>query len=60
MYCVCLMLFEIVLKVARDALVQVNLVAPVHVVALSGVEEEVGLCAGVFTCADKGKAMLMP
>ena len=47
-----------VFEVARDALVEVDHVAPHHVVALSGIDEVVGLGAGVFAGAEKGEGVL--
>ena len=47
-----------VFEVARDALVEVDHVAPHHVVALSGIDEVVGLGAGVFAGAEEGEGVL--
>ena len=50
--------FEMVFEVARDALVEVDHIATGHVVALSGIDEVVGLCAGVFAGTEEGEGVL--
>ena len=50
--------FEMVFEVACDALVEVDHVATGHVVALSGIDEVVGLCAGIFAGAEEGEGVL--
>lgn len=50
--------FEMIFEVARDALVEVDHIATGHVVALSGIDEVVGLCAGIFAGAEEGEGVL--
>ena len=47
--------FEMVFEVACDALVEVDHVATGHVVALSGIDEVVGLCAGILLARRKAR-----
>ena len=47
-----------VFEVARDALVEVDHVVPHHVVALSGIDEVVGLGAGIFAGAEESEGVL--
>ena len=47
-----------IFEVARDALVEVDHIATGHVVALSGIDEVVGLCAGIFAGAEEGEGVL--
>lgn len=50
--------FQVVVEIARDALVQMHHVLSHHVMSLTGIDEKVRLGSGILTSTQKGKGVL--
>jgi hypothetical protein len=46
-------LFQIILKILSDALMQMHTLMSHHVVAFAWINEEIGLCTSLSACVDE-------